>query len=439
MFALNYLYFFVLHMLLLDFLRKRQQVMRPAFTRQGKEIFSGREAFAIVLISTGVLALAAPAGLDLMALRLLVLEVLCIGALCSGTASSVKNAFVWIYALFLCWVLMGVAYSPVPAYGVRVFLKYLYVLPLCMMCSALVRRDNVAYKACELSRKLSFLAFLWCMVPFVMIVFPGVFWYSTALAINYITMAVLSLCLYWHLGHRKQDLYWAIFFCIPCIIWVFRTSIMGTTLALMTLFFFRYKLKALPVAFGVLVAFICAVFFIPSVKEKMFIDSSGTSVSQLQSGQISFDQINSNGRFAMWEWSLEKFFDPAPLTGSGSGNLQEVFYSLKHPFGTIRICHNDYVQILCDNGLIGIILFVAAGLSLIAHSFVVYQGKRHSAAIRICAATAGAGMAGTMLTLYTDNVINYSMCTIGYPVAFYGMMLGLLKEERRNRRALQQP
>lgn len=436
MVALNYLYFIVLHMMLLSFLKKRQQMMRPAFAQQGKEVFSGREGFAIVLVSTGVIALQAPAGLDLMALRLLVLELLCVGALCSGNTTSVKNAFVCFYTLYLFWLLIGVTYSPVPAYGIRVFLKYLYILPLCMMCSAVVRRDEVAYKVCELSRKLSFLAFLWWTVPFVMFVFPGLFWYSTALAINYITMAVLSLCLYWHLGRRKQNLYWAIFFCIPCIIWVFRTSIMGTTLAMMTLFFFRYKLKALPVALGILIAFICAVFFIPSIKEKMFIDASSASVEQLQSGLISFEHVNSNGRFAMWEWSLERYFSPSPFMGSGSGNLQDVFYALKHPFAPIRICHNDYVQILCDNGLIGIILFAASCLSLIVHSFVVYQGKHHRTAIRICAATAGAGMAGTMLTLYTDNVINYSMCTIGYPVAFYGMMLGLLKAERRNRRAL---
>lgn len=437
MFALNYLYFFVLHMLLLDFLRKRQKVMRPAFSKQGRVTFSGREAFGIALVCTGVFALQAPAGLDLMALRLLVLELLCVGALVSAGAHPVRNTFSRIYGLFLLWVLAGIVYSPVPAYGARVFLKYLYIFPLCLMCSAVVQRDVVAYKACELSRKWSFAAFLWCMIPFVMVIFPGVFWYSTALAINYITMAVLSLALYWHLGHQRRDLLWCIFFCIPCIIWVFRTSIMGTTLAMMTLFFFRYKLKALPIVGAVFIAFICAVFFIPSVKGKMFFKAGEASVSQLQAGQISFDQINSNGRFAMWEWSFESFFEPSPFMGSGSGNLQEVFYSLKHPFGTIRICHNDYVQILCDNGLIGIALFLAAGLALIGHSFVVYQGSRHSAAIRICAATAGAGMAGTMLTLYTDNVINYSMCTIGYPVAFYGMMLGLLKAERRNRRALQ--
>ena len=33
--------------------------------------------------------------------------------------------------------------------------------------------------------------------------------------------------------------------------------------------------------------------------------------------------------------------------------------------------------------------------------------------------------------MYSDNVVNYSMCTLAYPFGFYGMMLGLLKGEKK--------
>ena len=122
--------------------------------------------------------------------------------------------------------------------------------------------------------------------------------------------------------------------------------------------------------------------------------------------------------------------------GSGTGNLQEVFYSLKHPFGTIKICHNDYVQILCDNGLIGLVLFGVSFLYLIFHCFIVYQGRRHLPMVRVCALIAGPAMGGTLLTMYTDNVINYTMATISFPCAIYGMMLGLLQTEKKKRHAL---
>ena len=207
---------------------------------------------------------------------------------------------------------------------------------------------------------------------------------------------------------------------------------MGTTLALATFMFFKYRLKSLPVILGVGIMFLIAVFYIPAVREKMFFDDSNVNINQMRSGQISLDNINSNGRFAMWEWSLGNFYKGKELAGSGTGNLQETFYALKHPFKPIRIVHNDYVQLLCDNGLIGFFLFGCSFLFLIAHCFFVYQNPIYDMGIRICAIVAGASAAGVLLTMYTDNVINYTMATLSYPCGFYGMMLGLIAKYKQS-------
>ena len=84
------------------------------------------------------------------------------------------------------------------------------------------------------------------------------------------------------------------------------------------------------------------------------------------------------------------------------------------------------------NGLIGLILFAGAFLSLLIHSFIVFQKRRYPWYIKVCAITAGASAAGILLTMYTDNVINYTMATISYPCAFYGMMLGLEKGYKKS-------
>jgi hypothetical protein len=34
------------------------------------------------------------------------------------------------------------------------------------------------------------------------------------------------------------------------------------------------------------------------------------------------------------------------------------------------------------------------------------------------------------VTSFTDNTVNYSMATLSYPFGFYGIMLGLLKEQK---------
>ena len=132
------------------------------------------------------------------------------------------------------------------------------------------------------------------------ILFPGVFWYGTASAIHYITMCVFSLALFYYTDDRRKNLLLCVLFMLPCILWVFRTSIMGTTLALMTFFFFKYKLKSLPVILGIVLLAVVAVFTIPALKEKMFKDSENVSIEQLQRGEISKDDIESNARFAMW-------------------------------------------------------------------------------------------------------------------------------------------
>lgn len=426
MYLLNYLYFIIITGFGIKFLFQRAGKVRHPLNKEQMLSFDGPELFWTLTFSTGLLALSAPEALDLMAIRLLVLESLCLIGLFVVKRKPVWSAVSIFYLLYIAWLLIGLSYSPAPSYGFRIILKYLYPLCIMLFVSAVVRDGEVFLKAGLYARWVAVVCLIFAVVPGIGILVPGVFWYSTASAIHFISMCIFSLALFYHSGHKKINFYLAILFMIPCILWVFRTSIMGTTLALMVFFFFRYKLKSIPVIVGCLFLFIITIFFIPSIKEKMFYKNDNKSIQTLRSGEISIDDINSNGRFAMWEWSLNKFYQNRELYGTGTGNLQETFYALRHPFGTIRICHNDYVQILCDNGIIGIALFGGSFLFLIFHCFSVYQDKRYGIAVHICAITAGASSAGTLLTMYTDNVINYTMATLSYPCGFYGMMLGLI-------------
>ena len=435
MYVLNYFYFLVLTLIMLKCFQSRGRYLNDPVSHRKSLWLSGKELLFFIIFTTGVLSLSAPAGLDLSAIRLLFLLVFCFLLILCVRARVIWNPVTCCYAFFILWISIGILYSPAPMYGVRVVMKYSYGFLIVLAASCLVQRQEVALKCLYTARTVALVSLIVSLIPYSGKLFPNVFWYATALAINYITMVVLSFALYFHGGRKRSDLYLAILFALPCVIWVFRTSIMGTTAALMALCFFRYRLKALPFMAGAFALFVGAVFLIPSVKDKMFYNTSVTA-ADLWQGKISLDNIDSNGRFAMWEWSLKHFFDPSPVQGAGTGNLQETFYALRHPFGTIRICHNDYVQLLCDNGLVGLVLFGTVFILMIVHSFSVYQRRRHPAVIRICALTAGAAMSGTLLTLYTDNAINYSTATIGYPCAIYGMMIAMLHAERRKRHAL---
>jgi O-antigen ligase len=193
----------------------------------------------------------------------------------------------------------------------------------------------------------------------------------------------------------------------------------------------KYKMRALPVLVFVAGLLFAIVMFTPTVKKKMFnkdIDSKGLTNSK--GDKISKDDINSNGRFAMWEWSLQNYYDQNKLQGSGSGTLQYVFYQRAAKGISAGIVHNDYVQILCDTGLIGLVLYLSIFLSLVVHTFFVYNNPSNSNVIRMCAIAAGASAIGMAATSYTDNTVNYTMATLSYPFGFYGMMLGLLKGQK---------
>lgn len=391
-------------------------------------VMDGPEMFWVLTFSTGLLAFSAPGALDLMAIRLMVLEAFCLVGLFICKRSPQWSPAIIFYLIYIIWLVIGLSYTPAPGYGFRVILKYLYPLLIMLFASAAVRDKEVFLKAGIGARMVAIISIAVAFIPYIGRLFPGVFWYGTARAINYISMCVFSLALFYYTQEKKKNLLLCILFMLPCILWVFRTSIMGTTLALMTFFFFKYRLKSLPVIAGIMLVAVVSVFTIPSLKEKMFKDSENVSIEQFQRGEISKDDIESNARFAMWEHLENRFYDGKELIGSGIGSVQNYMYS-NFVFGGLKVPHNDYVQILCDSGIIGVVLYLLVVLTVITHSFIVYQNNS-DVAIKICAIVAGSSLAGVALTMYSDNVVNYSMATLSYPFGFYGMMLGLVKGKK---------
>lgn len=428
MFALNYLYFLIITLLLLQYLRMRSKKVKHPLLQREILTFSGPEMFWTLLFSTGLLAFSAPAGLDLMALRLLSLEIFCLMCLSYAKGKPSYPLPVICYIIFMLWLVIGCFYSPAPAYGVRVILKYLYPLVVVLCASAVVRRPEVLMKSALGARTVAVFSYVVTIVPFVGVLFPGVFWYATARAINYISICMFSLALFFYMGKERKNLIYTILFIMPCVIWVLRTSIMGTVVGLMVFSLFRYKIKALPVLALIGMLGIACVFYVPAVKEKMFFDKNVT-LTMFMNGQIEEEVINTSGRAVTWEYFEEHFYKDKELQGSGTGATQHHFYT-NFIFGGIMMMHSDIVQMKCDNGLVALCLYYSSIVLTIGHAFVVFCRNRNRW-IKICAITAGSAMAGVAVTMYSDNVVNYSMCTLSYPFGFYGMMLGLLKAKKK--------
>ncbi|KGO00126.1 polymerase [Porphyromonas macacae] len=433
---LNYIYFIIISVFSLKLLLQREGKVRSSFDKRRVLLFTGPELFLLLIFATGLLAFSTDlGGLDLMAVRLFVLELFCIIGLYIANRKIGINIPVILYLIYMLWLFIGLFYSPSATYGIRVILKYSYPLLLMLFVSSVVRDEEVFLKSGLYARIVALISLVVILTNSYKLIqwdrfIPGVFWYGTAVTINYISMIVFSLAMYIFYGRKIKDIILAVLFFIPCIVLGFRTSIIGSSAALGLFIFFRYRWKSLPLLLGLFILFFSVLLFSPEVKKKMFLNKD-INAEDFMEGKVTIDDINSNGRFVMWTKLLEKHFRGRELLGSGTGSTQKYMYE-NHVFGGLKVPHNDFVQQLCDNGLIGIVLYLTMALFIISHSFIEYSKNNNIYAVRVSAIVAGVSMGGVLLTMLTDNVVNYSMATIAYPFGFYGMMLGLKRRQKND-------
>lgn len=162
-------------------------------------------------------------------------------------------------------------------------------------------------------------------------------------------------------------------------------------------------------------------FFIPAVHEKMFMDSQ-TTISSMDSSSINFENIQSNGRELIWNTNLELFYKPNPITGAGLGESMEY---TKENFA-VKLIHNDYVQILCDTGLVGISLFAVFFVMAILKVTILSTQYKHNKLIRLSGAMALGSCAGVFFSMMFDNVISYAQQSFVIPFIFIGIFLKMI-------------
>ena len=135
---LNIIYFLILTGLGYKYLYSDGKVMKGALNPNVAFHYSNVELFWCLTFATGLLAFSVNVGLDLMAIRLLVLEIFCVIGLSLAKNLPVTNLPMKIYFAYIIWLCIGLFYSPSFVYGFRVVLKYLYPLLLCLFASAAV-------------------------------------------------------------------------------------------------------------------------------------------------------------------------------------------------------------------------------------------------------------------------------------------------------------
>lgn len=85
-----------------------------------------------------------------------------------------------------------------------------------------------------------------------------------------------------------------------------------------------------------------------------------------------------NGRIWFWEFALEKFYE-SPIVGIGWGGFKHAYYQRIGTYSSTSIfvdTHNVYLQVLCEQGLIGFLLFAGAIVSIFIKTWNLIKAAR---------------------------------------------------------------
>lgn len=245
----------------------------------------------------------------------------------------------------------------------------------------------------------------------------GLFVSYAPLADYFSSLIVVPVCVY--LITRKRIWLLAIFWIIlSTVLEVVRTGLGGITLAVSLLLLTIYRIKAVPWIAGVIFLAAIVIFSVPSFREKMFADES-VDMTTFSTADMNFQTVQSNGREALWDRNMERFYYPNPTTGSGIGASSGF---LKTQNG-LKLLHSDYVQMLCDLGNIGLSLFAFFVLCTLFSIISIAWKSTAPFVVKLTGGMALGSCGGTFFSMGFDNVITYAQQSFVMPFILIGIFL----------------
>lgn len=337
------------------------------------------------------------------------------------------GSIVWSYIMFLLWsVLSAVLFSTVRFQALMMLIKY--ALPLFYLWlgyTAINDSDDLLYFMKKVAIGMCVYAliiggfsakFLAPLYVFLNFSSGGLFISYAPLADYFSSLIVVPIGLY-IITYDRKWLYAILWIVLSTILETVRTGLGGLFLAGSLFLITVFRGRAIPWIAGLCIGAVAVVFTVPSFREKMFFEEK--NFSEISASDMNFDNIRSNARGAIWELNMKQFYYPHKITGSGLGTSVEW---MKNRPG-LKLIHSDYVQILCDLGLVGIILF---GLFVLVTLFSITSAAWASESpfvLKLIGGMALGSCGGTFFSMAFDNVVTYAQQSFVIPFILIGMYL----------------
>ena len=351
------------------------------------------------------------------------------------------EAVTGMYGIFFLWLCYTMTYTTVPRDGAMMLIKYSLPMFFLWMGYSAIRheKDLIIFL-----KVVNVVACVYCffiggqgckLMPWLYYGPIGGQFLKYAGFADYLTsIFIVPILLYW-LTKEKKYIYCALWMVLSTVLESVRTGMGGMLLVFCTALLLKNKAKAIP---GLAVAgaiFLGVVLFVPKVNEKFFGEDAGTvsATDIVQGDAMSMDNINTSGRTAVWEMTLDEFYKGHELQGSGLGMASAHLKYLYSITGAIALLHNDYVQIISDTGIIGIILILLFYVVFLLKGIEYIVIKRSSPCVKITGIMAVSSMAGIAFSMYFDNVVSHSMSSLVMPFIFLGFFLKFIDLDEAKR------
>ena len=344
------------------------------------------------------------------------------------------------YLVFFLWLCYTMTYTTVPTDGMMMLIKYsLPMLFLWLGYSSLRSKTDLIV----LLRVVNFVGCVWCLVMggFAEKFIPPLYVFLMGICSTYAGFAdfltsifIVPILLYW-LTKDKKYIYCALWMILSTVLQSVRTGMGGMLLVFAFAILLKDRWKAVP---GLLIAgavFVGTILFVPDVNKKFFGDKGGSvTAMEVATGEaLAMDKIEMSGREYMWERTKEACYKGHENFGSGLGTSG---YFIKYNDSELEgqvggKLHNDYLELLCDTGNVGIALLILFYLTVILKVLGNVVLRRSSSLVKVTGIMALPSLAGIAFCMYFDNVVSNSMQSMVMPYIYLGFFLKALDIERR--------
>lgn len=348
-----------------------------------------------------------------------------------------------LYLVFFFWLCITMTWTTASRDGYMMLIKYFIpILFLWLGYSALRNEKDLVI----FLRVVNFVACVFCFLiggfadKFIHPVYMFVMNICTTYAgfsCFLVSVFIVPILLYM-LTKDNKYIYCALWMLLSPILQAVRTGIGGMFLVFVVAIYLRYKQRSLPALCFAGTVFLSVILFVPGVNEKFFGDDAGTVTGSdiVRGNALSLDNIEMSGREYMWERVKENCYYGNEVFGGGLGTSGRFVKDYGQKTKGLVMMHNDYLQIICDTGLVGISLLTIFYVAFILKVFAHVVLRRSTVLVRLTGIMALSSMAGIGFAMYFDNVVSNSMQSLIMPFIYWGFFFKALDIEGKDKSTL---